>query len=67
MKAEESNGHGRCADLTIKEAAQIVGMGEMWLYRRIGKRGGPPFKRRGRYLKFPREEFQKWADQKIIP
>lgn len=67
MNSDKPNGNGPCNDLTIKEAAAIVGMHWMWLYRRIGKRGGPPFKRRGRSIKIPREEFHKWNEQKIIP
>lgn len=53
--------------LTPKEAAPIVGLTVNWLYTRIGRAGGPPYVRRGARVMFPREEFMKWASQKVIP
>ena len=47
MQSEKPRTNGVCDDLSLKEAAAIVGMHWMWLYRRIGKPKGPPYKKRG--------------------
>jgi len=52
--------------LSIKEAAPLTGMGERWLWRRIGRKNGPPFVKRGKRIFFPRDQFEEWNKQKII-
>ena len=52
--------------LSAKEAAAIAKVSTTFLYNRIKKRSGPPHVRRGRCLRFPREEFIKWASQPVI-
>lgn len=53
--------------LTVKEGAYYADCEESWLYKRIGQPGGPPYKRRGRKIVFPRDEFLEWAKQTVIP
>jgi predicted DNA-binding transcriptional regulator AlpA len=67
MRDGNDNGASNHEFLTIKQGAAIVGMNQRWLYDRIGKKGGPPYKRRGRYIKLPREKFIVWAEQDVIP
>jgi len=44
----------------------LTGMGERWLWRRIGRKNGPPFVKRGKRIFFPRDQFEEWNKQKII-
>lgn len=53
--------------LRLKEAANIMAVSYMWLYMRVGKKGGPPHKRRGGMIVLPRDEFIKWSEQDYIP
>jgi hypothetical protein len=48
-------------DLTIKEAAWCLSVSYYWLWRRIGTKEGPLFKKRGRLVILPREGFVAWA------
>jgi predicted DNA-binding transcriptional regulator AlpA len=68
MDSDRPNGNGgQHQYLSIKEAAPMTGMGTRWLWDRIGKRGGPPFVKRGRRILFIKDEFLKWAEKRIIP
>ena len=67
MQPQNPKTNGHCDDLSLKEAAAIVGMHWMWLYRRIGKPKGPPYKKRGGRIKIPRAAFLQWNEQQIIP
>lgn len=48
--------------LTIKEAAEIAGVHQNFLYTRIGKIGGPPYRKRGRVYRLPTYEFILWSE-----
>jgi hypothetical protein len=48
-------------DLTIKEGAYYLSVSYYWLWRRVGTKDGPPFKKRGRLVILPRDEFIAWA------
>lgn len=52
--------------LSVKEGAEILGVNPYFIYERIGRKNGPPYKKRGSKIVLPREEFLVWADQKII-
>ena len=52
--------------LTLKEAAPLTGMGVEWLWKRVGRKNGPPYVKRGRKIFLPRKEFEEWNKQKII-
>ena len=52
--------------LTLKQAAPLTGMGIRWLWDRLGKRGGPPYFKRGRRILFQQDEFEEWCRQRII-
>lgn len=49
--------------LTVKEAAELHGVCADFIYKRIGKEGGPPYRRRGRVYRFPTFEFVQWSEQ----
>lgn len=53
--------------LTLKEGAAILQVSVQFLYDRIDQPHGPPFQRIGRWIRLPREEFMKYASQKVIP
>jgi predicted DNA-binding transcriptional regulator AlpA len=57
----------RGAFLSLKEAAYLMGVTYKWLWDRIGKPNGPPFKKRGKLIKLPRDEFSEWSKQDEIP
>ena len=52
--------------LSLKEAAPLTGMGVQWLWKRLNRKNGPPFVKRGRRIFFPRDQFEEWNKQKII-
>ena len=53
--------------LTIKEAAEIAGVHRNFLYTRIGKPGGPPYRKRGSVYRLPTYEFVMWSEQPETP
>ena len=54
-------------DFTFKQAEVISQMSRWQLYDRIRKGLGPPIKRRGKRVYFPRQEFLDWAQRDVIP
>lgn len=54
--------------MTVKEAAARLGVAPDWVYKRIKGLYGqpPPFRRRGRAICIPADEFESWAQQKVI-
>ena len=63
---QKSQRETKRADLTIKEAAYLASVSYWWLWERVGKKDGPPFKRRGRLIILPRAEFLAWISQPEI-
>lgn len=53
--------------LSVRQAAELVHRSYVWLHQRIGKEGGPPYRRIGGRYAIPTEEFLKWANQDNIP
>ena len=53
--------------LTVKEAADLLGMSIYYVYSRIGKPGGPPYNKRGRAYRFPCYEFAEWMRKVETP
>ena len=51
---------------SIKEGAVIAEASTAFLYKRIGKPDGPPYKRRGYKILLPKDEFLVWVQQRII-
>lgn len=47
-------------NLTLKEAADVMGVHPNFLYTRIGKPNGPPYRKRGRVYRIPAWDFLKW-------
>lgn len=53
--------------LTVKEAAFLIDMSVEWLYNKIRTNTGPPVKKRGCRILIPRDKFNEWASQDVIP
>jgi hypothetical protein len=53
--------------LTAKEAADLAGVHINFIRQRIGKPGGPPYRKRGRVYRFPTYEFVMWSEQSETP
>lgn len=67
MGAGEKSGGMEIPDyLTPKQAAPLAGMSIWQLYTRLKRGEGPPTKRRGRFIYFPRQQFIDWAAQDVI-
>jgi hypothetical protein len=49
--------------LTVKEAAELAGVGIHFIYDRIGTPSGPPYRKRGRVYRLPTYEFILWSEQ----
>jgi len=56
----------RLDELSLRQAAHYVNMSVYWLRDRVGRKDGPPDRRRGKVFKFPREEFTAWACQQKV-
>ena len=53
--------------ITVKEAAARLGVAPDWIYKRIRRDALPiPLKRRGRHIRIPADEFERWANQEVI-
>ena len=52
--------------LTIKEAAELAGVHTNFIRTRLGKAGGPPYRKRGRVYRLPTFEFIFWSEQTEI-
>lgn len=59
----ERNEPARKKLLTLKQAAAEIEESVWWLYKRVGKKGGPPFKMRGKRYRFERAALLEWANQ----
>lgn len=53
--------------LPMKRAAEIHGVCEKTLRRKLGVPGGPPYRKRGRVYRFPTFEFLTWSEQTETP
>jgi hypothetical protein len=53
-------------EVSVEEAAHLIHRSHWWLRKRIGKKNGPPIRRRGRKIQIPTEEFLEWAKQPKI-
>lgn len=62
----ESTKTDRLDELSLKQAAYYVNVSVKWMRRRLGKKDGPPYRRRGKKYKFPREELIQWATQQKV-
>lgn len=51
--------------LTVKQAAELHGVCTDFIYDRIGKPGGPPYRKRGRVYRLPTYEFIMWSEQPV--
>lgn len=53
---------GNTKYLRIKEAADVLSVTYLWLYKRVARGDGPPgVKRRGKMFLIPRDEFIEWS------
>lgn len=57
----------RKPQLTLKEAADFIGMHPNFLYTRMGTERGPPAHKRGRVWRIPSWEFFQWAQRPETP
>jgi predicted DNA-binding transcriptional regulator AlpA len=54
----------QCEYYTAKEVSTILGVSMGWLYPRIGTKEAPPATRFGLLFKFPKDEFNRWRQQR---
>jgi excisionase family DNA binding protein len=59
----DAKNHVPLDEVTVKQAAHLINVSYWWLWQRIGKKGGPPYRKRGRLIKIPRDELIAWAKQ----
>lgn len=52
--------------LTVKEAAEIAGVCTDFIYDRLGKDNGPPYRKRGRVYRLPTFEFICWSESSEV-
>jgi excisionase family DNA binding protein len=52
--------------LTVKEAAELAGVHANFIRTRLGKDGGPPFRKRGRVYRLPTFEFICWSESATV-
>lgn len=53
-----------CEYFTVKEVATILGVSMRWIYDRVGTDEVPPNTKRGLLIKFPKDKFSRWRQQK---
>lgn len=52
--------------LTVKEAAELAGVHQNFIYLRLGKPEGPPYRKRGRVYRIPTYEYLLWMEQPAV-
>jgi len=59
---------GNVKYIRLKEAADVMSVGYLWLYKRVAAGRGPEGTiKRGKMYLMPRDEFIKWSRQPNIP
>lgn len=53
--------------LSVKEAADYLGVCRNWMYERIKKNSGPPTIMIGKKIRIPIQTFKEWSSQDRIP
>lgn len=64
--AGETTKTDRLDELSLKEAAYFLNRSKWWLRERVGRKDGPPYRRRGTKYQFPRDELTQWASQQRV-
>lgn len=53
-------------DLTIKEVAYELSVGRRWVRKYLGTPLVPPYIRRGKLIRFPRDLFSEWEKRQTV-
>jgi excisionase family DNA binding protein len=54
----------KCDYFTVKEVSTILGVSMRWIYDRVGTNEAPPAKRFGLLIKFPKDKFNAWRQER---